>query len=374
MRQGSTEYFILFYFICYHVNAQFTLDSAWVRTFGGNSNLDMNGSGSHGTFFTVIEQPFGQVRADTRMEVNNHGMPQGLIDPVNAVKQAMSQTSLDINPMRISTQRISSNGGHFQQQDTMQSVRTDTSVNAGFGSNEPLQTIRRMSSSKTIFNADSMQPIQSVRHTVSQTSMNFDNTIEPSQSMQQVQQSSNLPDFRNIHRGFTRQSADSNRERSFTGPSADRNRERSFTGPSADRLFRPVIASLPGAFDLEIPVQNTERTKAPQAQTTVSPTLKLVAKEIKEATKGKGIAYPKPLCIQLPDPVYNTLCLMRTEEANRISNKDTGKQTGKVKETFTKAANLVSIVAQGMCSFCCHVTGTEQERCIKMFCETNPSC
>lgn len=61
-------------------------------------------------------------------------------------------------------------------------------------------------------------------------------------------------------------------------------------------------------------------------------------------------------------------------EANRISNKDTGKQTGKVKETFTKAANLVSIVAQGMCSFCCHVTGTEQERCIKMFCETNPSC
>lgn len=38
-----------------------------------------------------------------------------------------------------------------------------------------------------------------------------------------------------------------------------------------------------------------------------------VAKEIIESNKGKGIAFPKPLCIQLPDPVYNTLCLMRTE-------------------------------------------------------------
>uniref|UniRef100_K1R9K6 Uncharacterized protein n=1 Tax=Magallana gigas TaxID=29159 RepID=K1R9K6_MAGGI len=126
-----------------------------------------------------------------------------------------------------------------------------------------------------------------------------------------------------------------------------------------------------GAFDLAV--------AGISAPSTISPNLKQVAKEIIESNKGKGIAFPKPLCIQLPDPVYNTLCLMRTEEANRVAEMEIvtqkpNTQKGTVKETFVKAADLVSLVAQGMCAFCCQVTGREEERCSANFGENSSDC
>lgn len=78
--------------------------------------------------------------------------------------------------------------------------------------------------------------------------------------------------------------------------------------------------------------------------------------------------------------VYSQYSFQRLiSEANRVAEMEivtqkpnTQKET--VKETFVKAADLVSLVAQGMCAFCCQVTGREEERCIKIFCETKPTC
>lgn len=383
MKERSTEFLVVFYLLCYNANAQFTLDSAWGRSFARSSNLDMNGSGSQGTFFTVFKQPNGQVHTETRVEVSSNGIPQGSFDPVNAVKQTMSKTSLEINPIRI-TQQFSSDPGFFKGHNPMQSMqqgREDQSATStAFGSMGPMQSFQHMSSSQSSqssFNANAMQPLQSMRQTVSHSSVNMDKMIDPVQSVQHsfFKSSANMPDFRNNERV----SAGSNTNPLDTFPNANR-----FSNVGKG-LFRPAIARVPGAFDLAVagisvktvaPTTNSTASKAPS---TISPNLKQVAKEIIESNKGKGIAFPKPLCIQLPDPVYNTLCLMRTEEANRVAEMEivtqkpnTQKET--VKETFVKAADLVSLVAQGMCAFCCQVTGREEERCIKIFCETKPTC
>lgn len=373
----------MFYLLCYNANAQFTLDSVWGRTFARSSNIDMNGSGSQGSFFTVFKQPNGQVHTETRVEVSSNGIPQGSFDPVNAVKQTMSQTSLEINPIRI-TQQFSSDPGFFKGPNTMQSMQQGreekSATSTAFGSLGPMQSFQHMSSSQSSqssFNSNAMQPLQSMRQTASHSSVNMDKMIDPVQSMQHsfFKSSASMPDFRNNERV----SARSNTNPSDTFPNANR-----FSNVRKG-LFGHAIASVPGAFDLAVTgisvktVAPSTNSIAPKAPSTISPNLKQVAKEIIESNKGKGIAFPKPLCIQLPDPVYNTLCLMRTEEANRVSEMEIvtqkpNTQEETVKETFVKAADLVSLVAQGMCAFCCQVTGREEERCIKIFCETKPTC
>lgn len=391
------EYLVVFYLLCYNANAQFTLDNVWGRSFARSSNLDMNGSGTQGTFFTVVKQPGGQVHTETRVEVSSNGIPQGSFDPVNAVKQAMSQASLDINPLRIPAQQISSDPGIFNGHNIMQSMqqaRGDQSASSmGFGSMGPMQSFQHMTSSHSSFSSDSnsMQPLQSRRQTVSHTSVNMDKRIDPVQSVQHsfFKSSASMPAFRNnqvMSSGSNTNHFDNN-----VIQTEQQNRA-SNTFPNTNRFsnvrkgsFGPAIARVPGAFDLAVtgitvktaaPPNNSITSKAPS---TISPNLKQVAKEIIESNRGKGIEYPKPLCIELPDPVYNTLCLMRTDEANRVSEMEivtekpnTQKET--IKETFTKAADLVSLVAQGLCAFCCQATGGEKDRCIKMFCETKPTC
>nr|XP_034299447.1 uncharacterized protein LOC117680953 [Crassostrea gigas] len=125
-----------------------------------------------GTFFT---------------EVSSNGIPQGSFDPVNAVKQTMSKTSLEINPIRI-TQQFSSDPGFFKGHNPMQSMqqgREDQSATStAFGSMGPMQSFQHMSSSQSSFNGNAMQPLQSMRQTVSHSSVNMDKMIDPVQSVQ----------------------------------------------------------------------------------------------------------------------------------------------------------------------------------------------
>ncbi|XP_048777591.1 uncharacterized protein LOC125681498 isoform X2 [Ostrea edulis] len=364
MKSVSFMYLFVYYLFFNHVHAQFRHGiGMWGGSFTGNSNLG----------------------------VSNQGMSSssGFLDPVQSVKQAMAKASVNMNPMNTFP--------------SPQQIMARASVSL-----DPMSVPNEGKSSKSNMNLfDPIQPVQ----VVSKSSFN----VDPMRFENHDQRLQSEPEFFNpsqsVHKVFIKSSTNRHTFRTSNGvqtetphnnPGAFSTRNPVF--PSLKRgSFGPAIASVPGAFDLAvsgITVKNIEPapgvTQAPKEQPadhntpkatgsfrqeafTTPSTIKLLVKGVKEVRKETDSTLSEPICIQIPDTEYNTLCLMKTKGINETREKHiiipkflNKKET--VKETFIKADNLVSIIAQGVCAFCCHASPSEQNKCFKLFCKTKTNC
>ncbi|XP_056013131.1 uncharacterized protein LOC125681498 isoform X6 [Ostrea edulis] len=344
MKSVSFMYLFVYYLFFNHVHAQFRHGiGMWGGSFTGNSNLG----------------------------VSNQGMSSssGFLDPVQSVKQAMAKASVNMNPMNTFP--------------SPQQIMARASVSL-----DPMSVPNEGKSSKSNMNLfDPIQPVQ----VVSKSSFN----VDPMRFENHDQRLQSEPEFFRTSNGVQTETPHNN-------PGAFSTRNPVF--PSLKRgSFGPAIASVPGAFDLAvsgITVKNIEPapgvTQAPKEQPadhntpkatgsfrqeafTTPSTIKLLVKGVKEVRKETDSTLSEPICIQIPDTEYNTLCLMKTKGINETREKHiiipkflNKKET--VKETFIKADNLVSIIAQGVCAFCCHASPSEQNKCFKLFCKTKTNC
>ncbi|XP_062571300.1 uncharacterized protein LOC134233348 isoform X6 [Saccostrea cucullata] len=348
MERISAYFFLVFYLIIYQAYALFMPlegrpQGKWMIE---NSNLGTTGEFTQsfqtesmgprmlGKIFSVHKDPSGQIHTESRVvEVSHNGMSvdQGFLDPVQAVNRAMSKTG-DSNILNTRAKQLSPQPSVF---DPMQSVQ--------------------LAMSQTMRNMDSMM---NNRHTASEP-RNFGvanvGRTETSHGSSAISTFDNQ--FPNLRGGSFRSPMTSGPARRF--------QTQTVATPS------PRASSAISTFHPQFPRTGT-------VQTTPTPLLKLVAKTVTEIRNESGTTGPKPMCIYIDDPVYNTLCLMKTEGFTKkntlegVTQIQRKKETGK--ETFKAAANLVSVIAKGMCAFCCHADLRSQEKCFKRFCENKTSC
>ncbi|XP_061164003.1 uncharacterized protein LOC133173096 isoform X3 [Saccostrea echinata] len=410
MMKGISSYlFLVFYLILYQAYTQLIpLEGKWMI---GNFNLGTSGdvmqsfqtesTGSEllGKIFTVktYKDPSGQVHTESRVEEFSKGgvsVDQGFLDPVKAVNRAMTKT-VGSNILSTRNKQMIPQSSVF---DPMQSVQT--AMSETISNMDSMMNNRRLPSESRVFGQ--RQPIQ---HTFSQTSFNVDRRIPNQESLLnngyfgKTNKVFTQPDITSVGNGIRTETSHGSQSaistfdpqfhslrrggsfRSPVGPVRKLQTSAAFTpsprGSGAFSTFHPQFPrSKEGSSVFSTFNPGVTRTK--EIHTTPSPLVKLVAKKVTETQNGSGTNVPKPMCIYIDDPIYNTLCLMKTEGIatknvlDGVTHRPRKNET--IKETFKGAADLVSFIAKGMCAFCCHAQLRDQEKCFKRFCENKTSC
>ncbi|XP_062571296.1 uncharacterized protein LOC134233348 isoform X2 [Saccostrea cucullata] len=378
MERISAYFFLVFYLIIYQAYALFMPlegrpQGKWMIE---NSNLGTTGEFTQsfqtesmgprmlGKIFSVHKDPSGQIHTESRVvEVSHNGMSvdQGFLDPVQAVNRAMSKTG-DSNILNTRAKQLSPQPSVF---DPMQSVQLAMS-----------QTMRNMDSMMnnrhTASEPRNFDQRHSIQHTFSQTSSNVDR-----RKTDKLFSHPDVASVANVGRTETSHgsSAISTFDNQFPNLRGGSFRSPMTSGP-ARRFQTQTVATPSPRASSAISTFHPQFPRTGTVQTTPTPLLK--PKTVTEIRNESGTTGPKPMCIYIDDPVYNTLCLMKTEGFTKkntlegVTQIQRKKETGK--ETFKAAANLVSVIAKGMCAFCCHADLRSQEKCFKRFCENKTSC